>query len=239
VKSPTPNRTIMQRVTIIVPVKDEENGLRYLLDDLKSSKINDDFEIEFIFVIDERTTDNSKKIASRFSEHIIDQNTTQGKGSAIRQAIGEFRGGSSEFVVFLDADGSYSFASVREIIHSLIQGADVVSGSRFLDSPRRPMGMSRLHNFGNRTLSLISSIRNGHKISDLCTGLWGFTSEVIDKIEIKSNGFDLEAEIAGICRKKGLTHLEIPVDWSQRKGGASKLRSFSDGFVILLRIIRT
>ena len=99
--------------------------------------------------------------------------------------------------------------------------------------------MSRLHNFGNRLLSAISSVRNRRRISDLCTGLWGFTSKSLMKMNVKSSGFDLEAELAGIARRQGLEHIEVQVDWSQRKGGTSKLRSLTDGFIILLRIIRT
>ena len=96
-----------------------------------------------------------------------------------------------------------------------------------------------MHNFGNHFLSLISSIRNRRKISDLCTGLWGFSANSIGSISIRSKGFDLEAEIAGQIRRQKLTHVEVPVKWSQRKGGTSKLRSIRDGAIILLRIIRT
>ena len=77
------------------------------------------------------------------------------------------------------------------------------------------------------------------KITDLCTGIWGFKNEALKKLEIKSNGFDLEAELMGKTRKLGLNHKEIEIKWSPRKGGKSKLRSFKDGFIILLRIIRT
>ena len=124
-------------------------------------------------------------------------------------------------------------------LEALGNGAEVVSGSRFLSGDGRPEGMSRLHNFGNRVLSSISSIRNGRRISDLCTGLWGFNSESLMAMDIKSQGFDIEAEMAGLVRRKGLNHVEVQVDWSQRKGGTSKLRSLTDGFIILLRIIRT
>ena len=61
----------------------------------------------------------------------------------------------------------------------------------------------------------------------------------LENLPLNSNGFDLEAEIAGLARKKGLRHSEIPVDWSQRKGGNSKLSSISDGFIILFRILLT
>jgi len=229
----------MQQVTIIVPVKDEEVGLQYLIENIGSSKIEEEFEIDFIFVIDDRTSDNSRQIATRLSKRIIDQSETYGKGAAIKQAVNQWILNQSYFVIFLDADGSYSFNGVREIISALKTGADVASGSRFIGKNVRPKGMGRIHIFGNRFLSKISSIRNGRQISDLCTGLWGFTGEALKKIEIKSNGFDLEAELAGEVRKRKLLHLEVPIKWSQRKGGISKLRSIRDGLIILARIIRT
>ncbi len=229
----------MQGVSIIIPVKDEEVGLEFLLNDFRKSSLRDFYDINFIFVIDKRTSDSSRKVASEFSDKIIHQEETTGKGSAIRQAVEEWRKNPTPMTVFLDADGSYSFDSVRKILESLERGADLVSGSRFLSSRGRPDGMSRLHNFGNKALSTISSIRNGRKISDLCTGLWGFNYDSLMKIDIQSRGFDLEAELAGIARKQDLNHTEVQVEWSQRKGGTSKLRSLTDGFIILLRIIKT
>jgi len=239
VKSRTHSSRIMGEVTIIIPVKDEEVGLEFLLDDYRSSSLKELHDVTFIFVIDKRTSDSSKKIASEFSENVIDQEETTGKGSAVRQAIDEWRKNPTQMIVFLDADGSYSFDSVSKILESLQEGADLVSGSRFLSGQGRPEGMSRLHNFGNRVLSAISSIRNRRRISDLCTGLWGFNSQSLMKMDVKSRGFDLEAELAGIARRQGLDHIEVQVDWSQRKGGTSKLRSLTDGFIIFLRIIRT
>ena len=238
-KSRTHSSRIMGEVTIIIPVKDEEVGLEFLLDDYRSSSLKDLHDVTFIFVIDKRTSDSSKKIASEFSENVIDQEETTGKGSAVRQAIDVWRKNPTQMIVFLDADGSYSFDSVSKILQSLEEGADLVSGSRFLSGQGRPEGMSRLHNFGNRVLSTISSIRNRRRISDLCTGLWGFNSQSLMRMDVKSRGFDLEAELAGIARRQGLDHIEVQVDWSQRKGGTSKLRSLTDGFIIFLRIIRT
>ena len=226
-------------LAIIIPVKDEEVGLRYLLEDFRQSSLFENPNVRLIFVIDERTSDSSKTIAGEFSEIIIDQKDSKGKGSAIKQAISVWKSSPTAKVVFLDADGSYSFDSVIKVVEKLEQGIDVVSGSRFLEIKRRPEGMSTLHNIGNKLLSSVSSLRNGRRISDLCTGLWGFREDALLSLQIQSDGFDLEAEIAGLSRKEGLHHAEVPVEWSQRKGGTSKLRSFKDGFIILMRIIRT
>ena len=63
-KSRTHSSRIMGEVTIIIPVKDEEVGLEFLLDDYRSSSLKDLHDVTFIFVIDKRTSDSSKKIAS-------------------------------------------------------------------------------------------------------------------------------------------------------------------------------
>ena len=49
------------------------------------------------------------------------------KGDAIRQAINNLEGSKLDFVVFLDADGSYSFDGVKKVLFALEAGADVVS----------------------------------------------------------------------------------------------------------------
>jgi len=229
----------VETITIIIPVKDEEEGLNYLLGDFNNSSLKEDYDIRFIFVIDSRTNDSSRKIASQFSENIIDQKDTTGKGAAILQAVNFWKKEPTQKTIFFDADGSYSFDSVRKVLEDLEEGKDVVSGSRFIGKTGRPKGMSRLHNFGNRVLSLISSLRNRRKITDLCTGLWGFNSRALLQLDIRSQGFDLEAELAGLARRNNLIHFEAPVSWSQRKGGTSKLRSLRDGFIIFFRIIRT
>ena len=229
----------MKPATVIIPVKDEEIGLEFLLDEYKASSFQGNSFVEFIFVIDGRTSDDSKSIAREISHQIIDQRDTHGKGAAIKQAVAVWKTNRTPHVVFLDADGSYSFEAVSDILRTLEEGADVVSGSRFMNGRGKPEGMSWLHNFGNRVLSRISSIRNRRRISDLCSGIWGFDAEALEKLDIQADGFDLEAEIVGRIRKEGLDHREITVDWSQRKGGTSKLHSLRDGFIIMIRILRT
>ena len=229
----------METVTVIIPVKDEEDGLKYLLDEYKSTSLTKRYSVNIIFVIDARTSDSSQEYAYKFSDTIINQQETTGKGAAVMQAVRKWKTEPTDFVIFLDADGSYSFDSVSKILDQLKQGSDVVSGSRFRSNTGRPEGMSLLHNIGNRFLSKVSSMKNRRKITDLCTGLWGFSKAALKQINFKSQGFDLEAEIAGLVRRKQLQHHEIEVEWSQRKGGTSKLRSLTDGLIIFLRIIRT
>jgi len=245
-------------ITIFIPVKDEVVGLSHLVQDYEENIWGEEklsSRISFIFIIDGRTTDESKVKATKILEmhgqlssknQIIDQKNTHGKGAAIRQAIDLWRKSPSAFVIFLDADGSHSFLDIKSILEELNQGSDVVSGSRFMDHSNLSDNnhvndmsqMGKLHIFGNKLLSKISSLKNKRKITDLCTGIWGFTSNSLIKLNLQSEGFDLEAEIAGKCRRNNLVHSEVPIHWYPRKGGSSKLRSFRDGFIILIRILR-
>jgi len=225
---------------IIIPVKDEEIGLNYLFNNYENNAIKNSYDISFIFIIDHRTSDFSKETTLRFSTNILDQKLTTGKGAAINQAIEFWKNNiNSDFIIFMDADASYSFEGAENILNKLSEGSEVVSGSRFLNGGKIPEGMGKMHFFGNRILSRISSIKNKRKISDLCTGLWGFSNKSLNALNFISKGFDIEAEIMGKCRISGLRHEEIGIIWSTRKGGKSKLNSFRDGFIIMLRILRT
>ena len=188
-KSPRYTPKTMEPVTVIVPVKDEEVGLNFLLEDYGRSTLKDLYDIRFLFVIDVRTSDSSKKIASQFSDNIIDLQKTTGKGSAMSQAIEKWKLNPTSKVVFLDADGSYSFESVIRILEALESGADVVSGSRFLSMGGRPRGMSRLHNFGNRAFELSKiAAEIARDIADCCdrtvfvAGSVGPTGEIMHSI---------------------------------------------------------
>ena len=86
----------------MVPVKDEEDGLQYLIQDLDRSGIREEYDISFLFVIDERTSDNSRDFAARMSEQIVDQRGSHGKGDAIKRAINNLEGSKLDFVVFLN-----------------------------------------------------------------------------------------------------------------------------------------
>ena len=229
----------MTTATVIIPVKDEEAGLQYLLNEFKSIRSKFDGAPKFVFVIDSTSSDESIKIAELFEGEILFQSKSTGKGSAIRMGIEKWKEDPTGIVVFLDGDGSYSFGCVLNIIATVKSGYDVVSGSRFLGNDGSLTGMSSMHVFGNRFLSKISSIKNRRSITDLCTGLWGFSDEALQKLKIKSEGFDLEAELAGLTSRNQLKHIEIPVKWEQRKGGVSKLRSLRDGVIILARILLT
>ena len=229
----------MASVTVVMPAKDEEEGLRLLVSEFKTSPLAKRKDLSFIIVVDGRSSDMSREVSETLADSVIDQSERHGKGDAIKAAISKWSENPTELLVMMDADGSYQWADVENVIVTLESGADAVTGVRLRGMFNRVEGMSFLHHIGNHALAISASIRNRRKIQDLCSGLWGFRKEAISRIAPTAQGFDLEAELHGRVRVEGISLVQIPIDWRCRVGGTSKLRSFVDGFRIFMRIIRT
>lgn len=238
-QEPSEHGKAVASVTVIMPVKDEEEGLRLLVSEFRASPLAERKDLSFIIVVDGRSSDMSREVSETLTDSVIDQSERHGKGDAIKAAISKWSENPTELLVMMDADGSYQWKDVENVIAALESGAEAVTGVRLRGAFTRVEGMSLLHHMGNHALAISASIRNRRKIQDLCSGLWGFTREAITKIAPTAQGFDLEAELHGRVRLEGIPLVQIPIDWRCRVGGTSKLRSFVDGFRILVRVIRT
>ena len=117
--------------------------------------------------------------------------------------------------------------------------ADIIMGSR-LRGTIESGAMSRKNYIGNKLLTMTANMffSRGNKISDLCTGLWGFNDDAISTLayNLEADDFDIEAEMYVKARKHGFSFKEIPIFYANR-GGATKLTSFRHGKVIMRRLL--
>jgi dolichol-phosphate mannosyltransferase len=96
--------------------------------------------------------------------------------------------------------------------------------------------MTRMNHFGNIILSDLASLLYQQPCTDLCTGMWGFNSQALRRLELNSKHFELEAELFAESTKKGLRMEEIPVDYRPRVG-ETKLVPLSAGWAILNKLL--
>jgi dolichol-phosphate mannosyltransferase len=140
----------------------------------------------------------------------------------------------------LDGDYSYPTTYIPEMLN-LLKDYPVVVGSR-LKGKREKGAIRRLNFIGNYLLTWLANILYGTRISDVCTGYWGFRREVIQNLILNSEGFQFEAELLTQIAKKGYTIGEIPILYRRRQGKA-KLSGLKDGakiawFLIVKRFNR-
>jgi len=217
-------------VTIVVPAKDEADAIGDTLRSLPHATLHAAGYTTEVVVLDGQSEDATTNIARSWGATVM-PDRGHGKGSAVREARATFRG---DYVVMLDADGTYAPDAIPRVLDLLANGdADVVMGDR------RPQGgsMSTVHRVGNALLSLGAAVLYGKRVPDLCTGLWGFRTDALRRLPLRSEGFELESELFALSARMRLRIRHTTVDYLPRSG-ASKLTT-RDGLRIGWCLVRT
>jgi len=230
-------------VVIFLPALNEEHGIGPVMDRIPRAELEAAGYSVSVWVVDGNSTDRTLQVGRERGANVFIQEG-RGKGNAMRQAFDhvlqtqdQASGGSfdREFYLMLDADGTYPPEAVPEFVEALASGNDVVHGSRFRG--RMADGaMTPLNRIGNRVLSTLARFLYGVSVTDVCTGMWGFSAKALRQIRLEATGFDLEADLFGsACLSRARSH-ELPVDYAARIGPA-KLIPLRSGLQIALRLL--
>lgn len=205
--------------TVVLPAYNEEIGLSALLPSLVELS-RDRFEV---VVVDDGSTDGTARLAESFGCRVVRHKANAGKGVAVRTGLSAARG---DKVIIMDADDTYPVDAVLEIINRL-DDCEMVVGVRTLGRKNIPP----LNRFGNAVLTTAIRIASGSRWTDPLTGFYGLRRSVLERMDLRSNGFSLEAEIAMKSVRLGLRVVDHPIVYRAR-AGASKLHPVRDGIRI-------
>ena len=228
----SPAATARGLVTIVVPARNEAAAIGATLRRMPLATLRAVGLDAEILVLDGNSTDATAAIARDCGATVIPDRTTDGKGSALRDARPLFRG---DYVVMLDADGTYPPDAIPSLLVPLLVGdADIAMGRR----KPVPGAMSFSHKAGNLALSTAARLLYGKKCPDLCTGLWAFRADALRSLPLKSKRFGLEAELFALATRRKLRIAHVSADYLPRKGTAN-LRFGPDGTRIVLRLLKS
>jgi glycosyltransferase involved in cell wall biosynthesis len=224
---PTRARPSSQRISLLIPAKNEERNLAWVL-----SRIP--LIVDEVILIDGHSTDRTVEVARAMRPDIVVvPEMGPGKGAAVRTGIAAATG---EFIVMIDADGSMEPREISKYVEALAEGADVVKGSRFLPGGGTS-DMTRLRMVGNRALLGIVNTAFGTRFTELCYGFMAFRRDAMLGLGLTSDGFEIETEIVVRSALHGLTISEVPSFESPRRFGTSHLNTFRDGARVLRTIV--
>jgi glycosyltransferase involved in cell wall biosynthesis len=220
------------KLSIIIPVYNEAGTILEVVKRVQETPYDKE-----IIVVDDCSTDGTVEILKRIEGDrmiVLFHKFNQGKGASIRTAMTRTTG---DFVIIQDADLEYNPSEYPRLLSPLLEGkADVVYGSRFLGGPHRVLFF--WHALGNRIITILSNILTDLNLSDMETGYKAFRSEIIKKIEIKSNRFGFEPEITAKIAKMGCRIYEIPISYWGRDYTEGKKISWKDGLAAIYWIVR-
>jgi dolichol-phosphate mannosyltransferase len=176
--------------------------------------------------VDDASTDATESVVRAFAgDHarvqFLPSAYPRGFGFTVRYGLDNFTG---DAVAIMMADGSDAPVDLVSYLRLLEAGYDCAFGSRFIRGakvrgyPRPKLILNRLSNFVIRMLFW-------HGYNDTTNAFKAYRREVIDTVQpFVSSHFNLTVELPLKAIVRGHTYGVIPISWTNRKEGVSKLR---------------
>jgi len=220
------------KLSIIIPTFNEAVTLSQIIQRVKNQSFKN--ISKEIIVIDDGSTDATKKILSRQTGiKKITLFKNQGKGAAIRAGIKQAVG---DYVLIQDADLEYDPTDIQSLLDPVLnKKAEVIYGSRFL-GPHKNMLFWHLK--GNQFLSLVTNFLYNTTLSDMEVGYKLIPKKLLDSITLKENRFGFEPEITAKILKQGIRIYEVPISYSGREFSEGKKITWVDGLIAFFLLFK-
>jgi glycosyltransferase involved in cell wall biosynthesis len=217
------------KVAVIIPCLNESAAIAKVVRDCKAHLPHAD-----IYVLDNGSNDDTASEAAHAGARVI-HSPQRGKGNVLRHA---FRVIDADYFIMIDGDGTYPVAEAPRLLELANEyNYEMVMGSRLKLGKKE--AFRPLHYFGNRLLTGLVQMLFGFPVQDLLTGYRVFSRRFAREANLISQGFEIETELTIRAMAQNLAFCEVPISYGERtEGGKSKLRTFRDGWKILLTIVR-
>lgn len=213
------------RVSIVLPAKNEAEGLRRTLPRLAECQPGAE-----IIVVDDGSTDETADVARAHGAAVLSAPYSMGNGAAIKRGA---RAATGEIIVFMDADGQHDPAHIASLLTRMDEGFDMVVGARDA-SGQASVGRSAANGFYNR----LASWMTGHRIADLTSGFRAVrAAKFREFIHLLPNGFSYPTTSTMAFFRSAYPVAYVPIPVAKRVG-KSHIKPMRDGVRFLLIIFK-
>lgn len=184
-----------------------------------------------VLVIDDNsqdgTADRVRELQEEFGEriHLIERPEKMGLGTAYIRGFEWALASGYDLICEMDADLSHNPNDLPRLVEAVRSGADLAIGSRYINGVRIlnwPLSRLMLSYFAGMYTRTITRM----PIMDVTAGFKCFRREVLEAIDfsrVRSNGYAFQVEMNYRVFKKGFTIVEVPITFTERTEGQSKL----------------
>jgi dolichol-phosphate mannosyltransferase len=212
------------RVLVVTPTYNERDNLEALCSAVLASPIGADY-----MIVDDNSPDGTGQLADQLAAReprlkVMHRAGKLGLGSAYREAFGRALAEGYDAVISMDGDWSHD----PQYLASLVEGAahaDLVIGSRYLNGisvvnwDLSRLIMSQVANTYARTVT-------GMPFRDCTSGFQCLSRRALESCgleSIRSNGYSFLIELKYRIIHAGLHGVEVPIVFTQRRAGTSKI----------------
>lgn len=220
----------MDKVAVLIPCYNEEKTIEKVVSDFQRVLPG-----AVVYVYDNNSNDNTACVAAKAGA-VVRHEYQQGKGNVIRRM---FREVDAECYIMVDGDDTYPADSAKEMSRLVLEkNVDMVVGDR-LSSTYFEQNKRLFHNFGNAIVRRSINALVKSDIKDVMTGYRAFSYQFVKTFPVLSRGFEIETEMTIHAIDKNMYVQNLIIDYRDRPcGSVSKLNTYSDGFKVLITILR-
>ncbi len=215
---------MFKRILVVVPTYNELMNLPHLVPVILSQ----DARLQ-VLVVDDNSPDGTGAFADRLAEieprvHVLHRTAKEGLGKAYIAGFRWALARDYEIIFEMDADFSHNPERISDFLRAL-EDADLVLGSRYakgvnvINWPISRLLLSLGANLYARWVT-------GLPLTDATGGYKAFRRQVLEAIEldqVRSNGYAFQIEMSFLAWKKGFRLKEIPIVFTDRAEGQSKM----------------
>jgi glycosyltransferase involved in cell wall biosynthesis len=213
-------------IAVLVPCFNESAAIAKVVADFRAA-----LPTATVYVYDNNSTDDTSAVAAGAGADVR-RETRRGKGNVVRRMFQDIE---ADVYVMVDGDDTYDASVAPRLVARLVDdNLDMVVGKRI---ETHQAAYRAGHRLGNQVLTGLVRWLFGAQIDDMLSGYRVFSRRFAKSFPSFSREFEIETELTVHAMQMRMAVAEVDTNYKERPpGSVSKLRTFRDGWRILLTI---
>lgn len=219
-------------ISIVIPVYNEQDAVRGVLDEIKSAMDTVERDYEIIVVNDGSSDDTLSVLQDYPGIELISRTSNRGYGFSLKEGIANAR---HEWIIIIDADGTYPPSALPQLVHAA-EGNDMVIAARNGDN----VHINKLNKLAKVILRGLIFCLSGKRVHDFNSGLRIFKKSLaIQYWAIFPDRFSFTTTLTTAAAIEGLKTSSISIDYNKRTGSSSikPIQDFLNFVFLILRLV--